>query len=305
MNLLTNEQLTRPTRSATAVSGTELSLFTLVEALFRHVKLFLIVVSLVFALALCWIFATPHKYESHASILVQSARSNVVISAGNADTPTDMRDVTEEQLNSEVEVLTSKDLLDEVVNPGWNRKPRTAYSHAALGEHEKAVGSLTRRLTANVARKSNVLLASITATTPEAAQDELKQLVAAFIARQRQISRPPGAAKFFAEQAERYRNQLAQAQMAMADFQSKQKLVNVNEREATLSGDLSTTENQRRDADVQMNDVKKRVEADMALLETLPSRQPTQERTTPFERRPGSIDDPVGNAEKPADRIAQ
>jgi uncharacterized protein involved in exopolysaccharide biosynthesis len=253
-----------------------------VEALFRHLKLFLAVAGTVFALALCWIFATPRKYESRASILVQNARSNVLITAGNTDGPTEMRDVTEEQLNSEVEVLTSKDLLDEVVKPGWHTKPRTDYSKAELQDHERAVGSLTRRLETSVARKSNVLLAAVTAPTPEEAQEQLHRLVTAFIARQRQISRPPGAAKFFAEQAERYKNELAQAQMAMAEFQNRQNLVNVNDRESTLSSNLATTESLHRDSDVQISDLEKRIQAETSLLETLPPRQPTQERTTPL-----------------------
>lgn len=282
MNFLVNDQITRPTRLTPVSAGTELSPFVLVEALFRHLKFFLVVAGAVFALALCWIFATPRKYESHASIMVQNARSNVLITAGNTDGPTEMRDVTEEQLNSEVEVLTSKDLLDEVVRPGWNGKLRTAYSKVELQEHERAVGSLSRRLETNVARKSNVLLATITASTPEQAQVEMQRLVAAFIARQRQISRPPGAAKFFAEQAERYKKELAQAQMAMAEFQSQQNLVNVNDRETTLSSDVATTESLRRDADVQISDLQKRSEADRALLETLPNRQTTQEHTTPL-----------------------
>ena len=127
-----------------------MSLYTLVEAVFRHLKLFLVVAGAVFALALCWVFLTPRKYESEASILVQNARSNVLITAGNNDAPTEMREVTEEQLNSEVEVLTSKDLLDEVVQPGWNSKPRTDYSRAEWQAHEKAVRSLSRRLEASV-----------------------------------------------------------------------------------------------------------------------------------------------------------
>ena len=54
-------------------AGSELSLFLLVEVFFRHLKLFLLVSGLVFASALFWIFGTPRKYESHASILVQNA----------------------------------------------------------------------------------------------------------------------------------------------------------------------------------------------------------------------------------------
>ena len=182
--------------------------------------MFLVVAGAVFALSLCWIFATPRKYESDVSILVQNARSNVLISAGNNDAPTEMREVTEEQLNSEVEVLTSNDLLDEVVQPGWNSKPRNSYSRAEWQAHEEAVRSLARRLEASAPRRSNVLDASITASTPEKAQEELRRLVAAFIARQRQISRPQGTARFFAEQAERYKNELAQAQKALRSFKA-------------------------------------------------------------------------------------
>jgi uncharacterized protein involved in exopolysaccharide biosynthesis len=274
-------------RPTTGSTGADLSLFVLVEVLFRHLRLFLLVTAAVFTLALLWIFATPHKYESHASILVQNARTNVLISAGNADAPIEARDLTEEQLNSDVEVLTSRDLLDEVVNPGWSAKPRASYSKSELDAHEKAVGSLSRRLTATVARKSNVLLASISATTPDAAQEQLKRLLAAFIARQRQISRPPGAARFFAEQAERYKSELTKAQLALAEFQNQQKLVNVSEREATLSSGLTNAETTRRDVDVQISDLQRRIQADAALLETLPRRQETQEHTSPLN---GAVD---------------
>ena len=263
-------------------ASSELSLFVMVEVFFRHLKLFLFVSAIVFALALAWIFATPRKYESRASILVQNARGNVQITSGNSDGPMESRDVTEEQLNSDVVVLTSKDLLDEVITPGWNSKPRTAYSNAEFQNHEKAVGSLTRRLETVVSRKSNVILATMTAPSPEQAQEQLQRLLDAFLARQRQISRPPGAARFFAEQAERYKNELAKAQMALAQFQNQQKLVNINERETTLSSGLTTTETVRRDADVQIRDLEKRIEADNALLATLPRRQTTQEHTTPL-----------------------
>ncbi len=272
----------RPTRLTPEPAGSELSLFLLVEVFFRHLKLFLLVSGLVFASALFWIFGTPRKYESHASILVQNARRNLVITAGNTDNPMEMRELTEEELDSDLEVLTSRDLLDEVLKPGWHKKPLAAYSRTELLDHEKALANLMRRLDATVVRKSNVMQAVITAPSPEQAQLEMQRLIAAFMARQRQISRPPGAARFFAEQAERYRKDLAQAQMALAEFQNKQNLVNVNERETTLSSNVTNAENQRRDADVQIRELEKRIEANTSLLETLPNRQTTQERTTPL-----------------------
>ena len=73
VNFLISDQLTLPTRPTPAPASAELSLFVLVEALFRHLKLFLLVAGVTFALALAWIFATPRQYESHSAILVQNA----------------------------------------------------------------------------------------------------------------------------------------------------------------------------------------------------------------------------------------
>jgi uncharacterized protein involved in exopolysaccharide biosynthesis len=126
------------------------------------------------------------------------------------------------------------------------------------------------------------MLITITAPSPDQAQEEMRRLVAAFMTRQRQISRPPGATRFFTEQAERYKNELAQAQTELAKFQNQQNLVNVNDRESALSNNLTNTETLRRETDVQIHDLEKRVQADTALLETLPKRQTTQEHSTPL-----------------------
>jgi uncharacterized protein involved in exopolysaccharide biosynthesis len=276
------DQITRQARFAPPSASSDLSLFTIVEIFFRHLKVFLLVAGLVFAAALWWTFGTPKRYESSASILVQNARGNVQITSGNTEGPSEMRDVTEEQMNSDLEVLTSRDLLDEVVKPGWKSKPRDKYSRAELVEHERAVAGLKDRLETTIGRLSNVILAKVSAPSPDQAQEEMRRLIAGFMARQRQISRPPGATHFFAEQAERYKNELALAQAELAQFQNQQNLVNINDRESTLSSNVTNAENLRRETDVQIHDIERRVQADAALLETLPKRQTTQEHSTPL-----------------------
>jgi uncharacterized protein involved in exopolysaccharide biosynthesis len=280
---VTGDQIGRQIRLTSESSGTELSLFTLVEAFFRYLKLFLAVAGVVLALALWWIFATPRRYESEASILVQNARSNELITPGNSNGPTVMKDVTEEQLNSELEVLTSKDLLDDVVKPGWNTaKERTDYSKDELLEHEKAVSSLSRRLDASLARKSHVLLAKITAPSPEEAQEQMQRLFAAFMNRQRQIGRPPGATRFFTEQAERYKNELSAAQTTLAEFQKQQQMVSVSEQEATLSAKLTLAKNQLSDADTQIGDLSSRIQKEAQLKSATQPRQNTVQRAMPL-----------------------
>jgi uncharacterized protein involved in exopolysaccharide biosynthesis len=59
----------------------------------------------------------PDKYESRMKILVKNQRVDVAITPANAQSPSVLADgeVTENQINSEIELLTSKDLLTQVV----------------------------------------------------------------------------------------------------------------------------------------------------------------------------------------------
>src|SRR5713101_1662642 len=63
-------------------------------------------------------FLLPNKYESRTKILVKNQRIDVAITAeqtGGAPPPTVENEVSENQINSEIELLTSKDLLTQVV----------------------------------------------------------------------------------------------------------------------------------------------------------------------------------------------
>lgn len=279
--MITNQRRIGDISSAPELVQPEVSFVARVEALFRNWKTFVVVAGVVLILALLWIFATPRKYASEASILVQNARSNVLITSGNTNGPSLVADVSEEQVNSELEILTNS-LLDEVVAPGWSTKPLTTYPRDVLKDHEKAVLSLTKRLDTTVPRKTHLLEATIKAESPLEAQQEMQRLIDAFIARHRQIGRPPGSTHFFSTEAERYKNELAVAQGALADFQKKQKLVNLTDQETLLTTKLATADSQRRDTDVQINDLENRTKGDIALLGNLPNRQKTIEHVTPI-----------------------
>ena len=94
----------------------------------------------------------------------------------------EMRELTEEELDSDLEVLTSRD-ADEVLKARLAQKAASAFSRTELLDHEKALANLMRRLDATVVRKSNVMQAVITAPSPEQAQLEMQRLIAAFMAR--------------------------------------------------------------------------------------------------------------------------
>jgi len=111
----------------------------IVTPLFRHSKLVLLTfLSLVLGTILGIIFL-PKDYEAKMKILVKRERVDAAVSPGRDAALANPGDVTEEELNSEVELLNSRDLLEKVVvscnlqesQPShfWNRLFPTAAAH--------------------------------------------------------------------------------------------------------------------------------------------------------------------------------
>jgi len=88
------------------------------SAWFRH-KLLMTVTFLTIAIGTAvWTFMLPNEYESRMKILVKNLRSEVPITPERTTGTYGAQgtDVSENEINSEIELLTSKDLLNQVVS---------------------------------------------------------------------------------------------------------------------------------------------------------------------------------------------
>lgn len=83
--------------------------------LFRHPKLVLMTFLGIVVAAILTIFLLPKDYEAKMKILVTRERADSAVSPGRDAAMSAPGDVTEEDLNSEVELLKSRDLLEKVV----------------------------------------------------------------------------------------------------------------------------------------------------------------------------------------------
>src|SRR5919106_6227036 len=101
----------------TAVGRQSISLRDGAAALFRRKRLVVLTFLTVIAGTVIVTLVLPDKYESRMKILVKNQRVDVAITAANSTQPSAMADgeVTENQINSEIELLTSKDLLTQIV----------------------------------------------------------------------------------------------------------------------------------------------------------------------------------------------
>jgi uncharacterized protein involved in exopolysaccharide biosynthesis len=109
--------------SPTYDSRATLSVRVATEVLFRHKRLFTGVASIVVLLALLVSVLMTKQYVSEMKILVQNARGNVVVTPERTNPINVVSEVTEGQVNSELEILRSHDVLDPVADPSWEKLP--------------------------------------------------------------------------------------------------------------------------------------------------------------------------------------
>ena len=257
------------------------SLTSIVETAFRQWRVFLLSSLATFLLAMLFIFGTHKKYSSEMVLLIQNARGTQQVTAEPTAAMPPPGDVTEEQLNSQAQVLQSQDVLDEVVSPGWHNTPVLDRSAAAVNLHDAATNFLYKHLEITPAKKSHLITVELKEHDPKVATDTLNRLLAVFVAKQRDLIRPRGAAKFFAEETERYKNLWAAAQQKLSEYQEQEGLTSPGDKETWLEQQLADAQMNLRNADMQVADTQKRIVSDRDELATLPPRQNTVKRTIP------------------------
>lgn len=257
------------------------SVRSLFESAFRYRRLWLTVVVIVIGLAAVLAFLTPRQYESEMNILVQNARGNYQITPQRTTGTIEVNGVTEEQINSEIQVLGSRALADVVVDPQWNDQSIRSMSVGQLRAHDKAIVNFTKHLSIDMVRKSNVIHVTYTASDPQTANQTLSRLLNAFLAKQQQLGHPAGTAQFFASEATRYKKQLDDAQQQLADFQQQNQIVSLPDSEQTYDHQISDAQNALRSTDVQISEMSQRLATQTGQLRHISPRQATQQRTLP------------------------
>jgi uncharacterized protein involved in exopolysaccharide biosynthesis len=166
----------------------------------------------------------PNQYEANMKILVKHERVDPVVTAEKSGVVGIFAPpaVTEEEMNSEVELIHSNDLLEQVVVAcGLDRRssPRSAWfpTPEAL-RIPKAIERLKGKLIVNPITKSDLIAVTYRDRDPQMAAAVLKTLGNLYLAKHLAVNRPPGEFEFFAQQADRYQKELQDAEQRLAGF---------------------------------------------------------------------------------------
>ena len=201
-----------------------------VARIFRQRNVFLICFLLVIAGFLLSGQFRP-KFQSEMKILVRKQRVDPIVTTGQNSNPELMAlAVTEEEINSQVELLKSEDLLKEVVlEAGLAARGSTPVQIA------RAVRKLQKNLDVSPIPKTNLISARYEGTSPEQARRVLAVLGARFLSNQRDVPGRDFQVTFFEQQVAQHKRALDAAEDRLAAFTRKTGVVSANlERELTV-----------------------------------------------------------------------
>ena len=271
----------------TSVGRQNISLRDGAAALFRRKWMVLIIFFTVVLGTIALTLVLPDKYESRTKILVKNQRVDVAITAANVAPPSVVPEgeVTENQINSEIELLTSKDLLTQVVTDcGLARQTGGLFSRTPPPESvrvERAVNQLAKDLVISPVRRANIISISYASNSPQLSAQVLKRLGELYLDKHLKLHHPEGASDFFQNKADEYEAQLKEAERRFTDFQQSNNLVVLAQQKELTLQKTAEAKAKMMDADAALNEATNRIARVEQQLAAIPKRIVTQTKQLP------------------------
>lgn len=274
-------------------SEAQVSVRDIASVLFRH-KLLICATFLAVALGTAVItFLLPNEYESRMKILVKNTRSDVPITPEQTHGSTGIyfeSDVSEVQINSEIELLTSEDLLKQVVTEcglyggnssmssklGLKETPRSQATQI-----EEASRQLAKDLVITPVKKANIIEVKYTSQSPEKAVAVLRKVQDLYLEKHLKLHRPPGTYDFFKTQADQSEGQLQDAEKRLSGFQQSMNVVSLTQQKDQTVQKLTEAKSKLLDTETSLREVTDRIAKVQQQLETLAPRVVTHSRALP------------------------
>src|SRR5438552_3063762 len=230
-------------------------------------------------------FLLPNKYESRMKILVKNQRVDVAITPeATAGAPSAESEVSESQINSEIELLTSRDLLTRVVTECGLAKFETGWFGKAGPEAvrvETAATRLSKDLLIAPVKKANIIYVSYSTNSPAPAAAVLKKIGDLYFEKHLKLHHPTGASDFFKDKADEYESQLKQAENRLADFQQSNNLVVLSQQKDLTLQKTAEAKAKLLESEAAVHEATDRIKRTEQQLAVMPTRVVNQSRQLP------------------------
>ncbi len=191
----------------------------LAAAIFRHRRIAVLTALAMIAAALWGALYLP-KYSGEFQILVRRGRVDPVVTAEQDSRPELQHGITEEELNSEAQLMQSTDVLRPVVlATGLDKREHSLlFSLTPEEKIQKAVDRLSKHLDVSVIKKTDIVDVVYKSKHSKMAADVVKALASSYMEKHASVQRPGGQSDFFEKQMNDARAQLTEAEGKLAAF---------------------------------------------------------------------------------------
>lgn len=263
------------TRNSTSASPTSAgrspeSARDVLRILYRHRRKMVAVFFSVLALAVVGLIVFPRSYTSEARMFVRLGKESVGLDpTATTSEVMSVSESRESEINSELEILRSRVLLEDVVerlgadyvlsdNPtseagpskegGWLQtlmvplQQVKVWLRGEISEEERAIGKLAETIEVSSPRRSHILIVKNTARHPKQAQKILQTFMAAYQSRHAEANRIQGSYDFFVDQSDLLDGKLSQASQALRDAKNQNGILSIEGHKANMQAQASSIE---------------------------------------------------------------
>jgi uncharacterized protein involved in exopolysaccharide biosynthesis len=232
----------------------------------------------------------PRRYESEIKILVHRERADALVTAEQtAAVQQNLPSLSEEDINSEVAILHSQDLLDKVVVQCglqdrnkvhfWNRwiaklfPPTPQSRETAIRAAGLKLGSDLR---IEPLKKSYVIAVSYSSPDPQLSSQVLNTLGNLYLEKHAEVHRPNDAYAFFDTETTEYKKKLDEAEGRLADFNQREGIVTAQSEKDVSVPKLAEFELGMRQTEASIPELRERIGSIQTQLDKTPARVTTQ-----------------------------
>ncbi len=257
----------------------------------------------ILALFVLGVIFYPRSYTSEARLFVRLGKESVGLDpTATMNETISVNESRESEINSELEILRSRALLEDVVaqlgadevlkgggkgEASWldmAMTPVRATSTWLSGEisaEERAISKLEKTIAFSSPRKSSVLIVKSKAASPRQAQRILESFLGAYQVRHGKANRISGSYDFFVSQSNLLGEQLTQAKSQLRDAKNENGVASVEGQRANVEAqanliEVAMLENQR-----ELSSADAKVQALKKTLGELPESQLAEEADVP------------------------
>src|SRR5882672_5695280 len=267
-----------------AVRAPSPSLRDLLWVFFRYRRLWVATFAGIFLAFFFYGLLFP-SYRAQMKFVVRRGRTDPILAPSQPQPSILARgEVSEEELNSEVELLRDDEILSTVVQdsglaarPSWFSRLRGEDEPARLA---KAVRNLSRGLEVEPVRRTTMLAVHYSSSNPGEAARVLRCLAGAYLQRHARVRRPAGESGFYEQQLGHSRRVLEDTEARLMDFTRDEGVVSAALQRDAILQRLGETEAGYGQIQVAMAETSRRIRALESQLQSLPERTTTQIRNS-------------------------